>query len=95
LQVLFIGVGTRLFSGQLDPVGENLGTVELMHSGGSDCTDLAGQAMLKLLREAQALGGTGVKDVKFRGRYTWMGRIVCRRSLMSGMSVQVRGMATR
>lgn len=84
----------RLFSGRVDPQGENLGAVELALEGERDCTELAGRAMLELLHEAQALGGTGVKDVRFRGRFTWMGRIVCRRSL-TGLSVQIRGMATR
>jgi len=85
----------RLFTGQVDPEGENLGAVELQRSSsGSDCTRLGSEAMRDLLREARALGGTAVKNVKFRGRYNWMGRVVCRRS-MSGISVQIRGTATR
>ena len=84
----------RLYAGDPDPEGENLGVVEVIREAAGDCSDLANEALTALLAEAKALDGTGVKDVKFRGRYHWMGRVVCRRSL-SGMSVQVRGMATR
>ncbi len=84
----------RLYSGRPDQNGESLGPVELVREGGGDCTELGNRALGDLLREARALGGTGVKDVRFRGRYHWTGRVVCRRSI-SGMSVQVRGIATR
>ncbi len=84
----------RLYTGRPDPAGKNLGAVELIREGWGDCSELGTQALAALLIEARALGGTGLKDVKFRGRYHWMGSMVCRRSLL-GSSVQVRGIATR
>jgi hypothetical protein len=83
-----------LYSGRPNPLGEDLGPVETSARGLGDCTKLATGALRELLANARALGATGVKDVKFRGKWHWMGRVVCRRSL-GGQSVQVRGMAYR
>jgi len=84
----------RLYTGKPDPEGESLGAVEVIRRGYRNCSELGTEALVALLGEAKALGGTGVKDVKFRGRFHWTGRVVCRSSI-SGRSVQVRGIATR
>jgi hypothetical protein len=84
----------RLYTGNPDPLGEDLPTVEVFAEGRADCSAVASGALAKLLAQAEALGGEGVKDVKFRGRWHWMGRVVCRNG-MSAKSVQVRGISYR
>ena len=84
----------RLYTGKPDPLGENLPTVEVFAKDREDCSAVAAGALSKLLAQAKAVGGEGVKDVKFRGRWHWMGRVVCRNG-MSGKSVQVRGIPYR
>jgi hypothetical protein len=84
----------RLFTGRPDPQGENLGTVEVVRHGRGDCSELASAALAELLEEARAMDGTGLKEVRFRGRFHWAGRVLCRRSLIR-KSVQVRGIVTR
>ncbi len=83
-----------LYTGQPDPRGENLPTVEAFATGAEDCSVVAARALKELLSQAEAVGGEGVKDVKFRGRWRWMGRVVCRNG-RSGKSVQVQGIAYR
>ena len=84
-----------LYKGAPSDVGRDVGPVETYMRGRSSCTDLGTAAVRELLAEAQAMGATGVKDVRFRARYHWTGRVVCRGSFlgMAGRSVQVRGIA--
>ena len=84
----------RLYTGNPDPLGEDLQTVEVFAKGQEDCSAVASGALSKLLEQVEAVGGEGVKDVKFRGRWHWMGRVVCRNG-MSERSVQVRGISYR
>jgi hypothetical protein len=84
----------RLYTGNPDPLGEDLPTVEVFAEGKKDCSAVASEALSNLLEQADALGGEGVKDVKFRGRWHWMERVVCRNG-MSAKSVQVRGIPYR
>jgi hypothetical protein len=83
-----------LYTGTPGQQGENLGAVVGEKRGWESCDELAKTALLDLLANAKALGGTGVKDVRFRGRWHWMGRVACRASLL-GRSVQVQGVAYR
>ncbi len=80
----------RLYTGEPDPLGEDLPTVEVFVMGWWDCSAITARALSKLLAQAEAVGGEGVKDVRFRGRWHWMGRVVCRRGV-SGKSVRVQG----
>ena len=84
----------RLYTGKPDPLGEDLPTVEVFVMGWWDCSAITSRALSKLLAQAEAVGGEGVKDVRFRGRWHWTGRVVCRR-LVLGKSVQVRGISYR
>lgn len=81
-----------LFSGDPNPIGEQIAPLDILREGDGDCSELATSALRELLADAKVLGATGVKDVKFRGRWHWMGRVVCRRSL-TGKSVEIRGIA--
>ncbi len=82
----------RLYTGNPDPLGEDLPTVEVFVMGWWDCSAITARALSKLLAQAEAVGGEGVKDVKCRGRWHWTGRVVCRRWAL-GKSVQVRGIS--
>lgn len=81
-----------LYSGDPNPIGEQLAPLEIVREGDGECSQLATSALTELLTDAKVLGATGIKDVKFRGRWHWMGSVVCRRSL-TGKSVQIRGIA--
>ena len=82
----------RLYTGRADLVGENLVTVEVYKEARGDCSNLAATALKELLSQAVAVGGEGVKEVRFRARWNWAGRLVCRR-VIAGKSVRVRGIA--
>jgi len=56
------------------------------------CSDLAVEALQDLVAEAEAQGGELVRQVKFRGRWHWMGRAACRTTPI-GVSAEVRGYA--
>jgi hypothetical protein len=81
-----------LAAGRPTPVGTPVASVEAKLQGGRTCTDLGGSALRDLLAQAKARGGVGVKEVEFRGRSKWIGKMVCRDSLF-GRSVEVRGVA--
>ena len=84
----------RLYTGRADLVGESLLTVEVYKEARGDCSKLAATALKELLHQAVAVGGEGVKDVRFRARWNWAGRVVCRRGI-TGKSVRVRGISYR
>jgi hypothetical protein len=81
-----------LAAGHPNPVGIPVATLETKRRGGRTCTDLGNSALRDLLAQAKARGAVGVKDVEFRGRSKWVGKMVCRDSLF-GRSVEVRGVA--
>lgn len=83
-----------LYTGEPDPRGEDVATVEASHEGDGSCTEVAQVALQELLDDAEAVGADGVKDVRFRGRWHWMGRVVCGDGAFS-KSVRVRGQAYR
>ena len=78
--------------GRPTPVGIPVATVETKLRDRRRCTDLGNSALRDLLAQAKARGAVGVKDVQFRGRSKWIGKMVCRDSLL-GRSVEVRGVA--
>ncbi|MDX1648558.1 MAG: hypothetical protein R3263_01770 [Myxococcota bacterium] len=84
----------RLYTGRPDPTGVELADLETVHEASGSCSEVAVQALNDLVEDARAIGADGVKDVKFRGRWHWMGRVVCRPEL-GGKSVRVRGTAYR
>jgi hypothetical protein len=86
LEVVMLAVGHPT------PVGTPVATLETKRRGGRSCTDLGNAALRDLLAQARAHGGVGVKDVQFRGRSKWIGKMVCRDSLF-GRSAEVRGVA--
>ena len=81
-----------LYNGEEDKRGQDVAVVERRLEERGDCSDVAAKALGGLMEEAKALGADGVKNVKFRGKWNWMGRVVCRPEF-SGSSVWVRGMA--
>ncbi len=81
-----------LYNGEEDKRGQDVAVVERRLEERGDCSDVAAKGLGGLMEEAKALGADGVKDVKFRGKWNWMGRVVCRPE-WSGLSVWVRGMA--
>jgi hypothetical protein len=83
-----------LYTGRPDERGEQIAALVKEKRSWESCDDLAHSVLLDLLADARALDATGVKDVRFRGRWHWMGRVVCRASLL-GRSIQVRGIAYR
>ncbi|MDH3686467.1 MAG: hypothetical protein OEP95_09580 [Myxococcales bacterium] len=71
--------------------------ISLVHSkvrGFRGCSELVVEALQNLASDSEALGGEVVRDVKFRGRWHWMGRTVCRTTPI-GVSAEVRGFAAR
>ena len=60
------------------PPPPNLGLVRARAVSWTSCDDAVGQAMRDLLADARAMGGTGVADTRFLGRFTWIDRPVCR-----------------
>jgi hypothetical protein len=82
----------HLYSGREDPRGEAVAVVETRIEERGDCSAVAAKALGQLLADARALGGDGVKDVKFRSRWHWAGRVVCRTQFI-GLNVWARGMA--
>ncbi len=86
LEMVMLAVGHPI------PIGTPVATLETKRRGGRSCTDLGNSALRDLLAQAKARGAVGVKDVQFRGRSKWIGKMVCRDSLF-GRSVEVRGVA--
>ena len=68
----------RLYSGQLDTRGRELGMVAAEFSGRGSCQTVTTMLMKQLLEESKALRGNAVKNVRFRGRWNWMGRLACK-----------------
>jgi hypothetical protein len=81
-----------LAAGQPTAVGIPVAELEIHRRGGRTCTELGNAALRDLLARATARGAAGVKEVQFRGRSKWVGKVVCRESLL-GRSVEVRGVA--
>ena len=71
---------------------EQVAFVHTKVRGFRGCSGLVLDALRELAAEAEALGATEVRDVEFRGRWRWMGRMVCRGSPI-GRSTEVRGWA--
>ena len=88
--------GIKLATGQAYQ-GSGLGVVQTEASGTGDCSGLVTRALRDLLAEAQALGGLGVEDVKFRARWNWTGsRVLCRKGFLGLRKyVAVRGVAVK
>lgn len=87
----------RLYSGEPDARGEELAQVSAEYSGRGSCQDATSRVMTDLLAEARALGGNAVKDVRFKGRYNWQGRLACKGggSQTSSVFAQAIGTAVR
>ena len=78
---------------------DQLGVIQARRSGYRSCDGLVSDALHDLLAEARALGGSGVREVKFRQRWHWSGKApLCRRHLLLlplMKSVQVQGVAVK
>ena len=85
----------RLYSGFADTRGKELGTVAVHFAGRGSCQTATTQLMKDLLAESRVLGGNAVKNVWFRGRWNWMGRLACKGGKSERSSVEARavGMA--
>ena len=80
----------RLYTGAQSETEKSLAIVTAAHEGRDDCAEIAAGALTDLLAQARSVGGDGVRDVRFRGKWHWMGRVVCRQSF-GRRSVQVQG----
>jgi hypothetical protein len=77
---------------------DQLGVVRTAVRAHGSCDDLVTQAMRELLAESRALGGSGVRDVKFRQRWHWSGReTLCRRQALPPyrLVVEAQGVAVK
>ena len=80
------------------PLPPNLGMVQVNAAGWASCDTVVDQALHDLLADARAMGGTGVAETRFLGRFTWIDRPVCRVtpfSLWLRKSVAVQGLAVK
>ena len=80
------------------PPPPNLGMVQVNAAGWASCDTVVDQALHDLLADARAMGGTGVAETRFLGRFTWIDRPVCRVtpfSLWLRKSVAVQGLAVK
>jgi len=85
-------VAVELASSGGDLQSRGIGTVSATERGMGTCDELAAAALGDLLEEAKAIGGQAVEEVQFRGRWAWLGRVVCRGN--SGeKTANVRGIA--
>ena len=84
----------QLATGEKPPAG-TLGTVERTITGWGSCDKLAMRALSEILDDARAMGGTRVVDAKFRQRFHWAGRPVCRSNMFGHKTVQITGLAVR
>ena len=82
----------QLATGQNTEHPEALGLAYGEASGWEDCDEVARRGLIEMLEEAKAMGATRVVEAKFRARYHWTGRPVCRRTF-GKKSVEVRGLA--
>jgi hypothetical protein len=73
---------------------EDVSLVYAKARGFRGCSGLVLEVLQHLASDSEALGGEIVRDVKFRGRWHWMGRSVCRITPI-GVSAEVRGYAAR
>ena len=91
----------RLASGKRQrqaPTPPNLGMVQVNEAGWTSCDNVVNRALTDLLADARAMGGTGVVETRFLGRFTWIDRPVCRItpfSLWLRKSVAVQGLAVK
>ncbi len=67
--------------------------VQTSFTSESSCDEVAIAALRNLLAEAKAIGGTGVEEVQFRGRWSWLGQPVCRGTVEK--TALVRGFAVK
>ena len=88
-----------LATGEKQPTApENLGVVRTRAAGYQSCDSLVTQSLHDLLEESHALGGAGVRDVKFRQRWHWSGREpICRRQFLPPfrLVVEAQGLAVK
>ena len=82
----------RLASSGGDPKTGGLGRVTASATGSGPCDEVAAVALRDLLAEAKAIGAHRVEEVQFRGRWDWLGRVVCR-GTRGTKTAQVRGIA--
>lgn len=91
--------GVKLASGGKQPVApEHLGVVSTRAAGYQSCDSLVTDAFRDLLAESRALGGSGVRDVKFRRRWHWSGREpMCKRQILPPfrLAVEAQGLAVK
>lgn len=77
---------------------DQVGVVRTTVKGHESCDDLVTKALSELLAESRALGGTGVREVKFRQRWHWSGReTLCRRQALPPyrLVVEAQGVAVK
>jgi hypothetical protein len=92
-------VNIRLATGRRDRHAEpppNLGMVSGRAVSWNSCDEAVTHALSDMLADARALGGTGVTDVRFRGRYTWVAFPACRRipfTLWMRCTTEAQGLA--
>ena len=72
---------------------DHLGMVQTSITSDRSCDEVAVEALRKLLAEAKAIGGSGVEEVQFRGRWSWLGQPVCRGT--EEKTALVRGFAVK
>lgn len=82
----------HLATGQKAEHPEALGLVYGAASGWDSCDEVARRGLLEMMEEAQAMGASRVVETKFRAKFHWTGRPVCRRTFWK-KSVSVRGLA--
>ena len=84
--------GIWLATGKNDTRGRELGSVAAEFKGRDTCQTAMTRVLKDLLDQSRALGGNAVKDVQFRGRWNWTGRLVCKGGSSGWRSVTVRAM---
>jgi hypothetical protein len=72
---------------------DHLGVVQTSLTADGSCEEVAVTALRNLVAEANAIGGTRVEEVQFRGRWSWLGQPVCRG--LGEKTVHVRGFAVK